>query len=230
MKHSYLQRHDMRIPHLFSLAVGALWAAAAWSQPAGCCELAAFQAAANATPGVRQSPAHATPNPENEVSLQTQAMIGAPDPPHFNADPKNAAEWKDLVNRCAALLCAKGKDLKAPQLSPIYGDFAHLPPTILTSDTRELFLFITVRSHLILRRAGVRADLPVYEGQSHAQYGFHAEAPETKEVLHRDRALFRPTPQKVIWNLCFTAHQRGHERMSAPEGGCCGWFVVPEQV
>ncbi len=351
----------MRIPHLLSLAVGALWAASTWAQPAGYADLAASQGAANATPGMRKSPAHATPNPTNEVSPQMQAMIGAPYPPHFNADPKSAAEWKELINRRAAvviqgipalkeklgvsvkatqmggvnvfevtpnkpnphnkhrmlmhihgggyvfgpgesalpeamlmasfggykvvsvdyrmppdhpypaamddsmavwkallkkhpaknmavfgtstggamtlalvlrakaekvalpaaiapgtpwsdiakigdtyetnewvdnvlvtwdgwlgraaLLYAAGRDLKDPQLSPIYGDFANFPPTILTSGTRDLFLSNTVRTHRKLRRAGVRADLHVYEGQSHAQYGFNADAPETKEAF-----------------------------------------------
>ena len=90
--------------------------------------------------------------------------------------------WDGWLGR-AALLYAAGKDLKDPQLSPIYGDFSNFPPTILTSGTRDLFLSNTVRTHRKLRRAGVRADLHVYEGQSHAQYGFNADAPETKEAF-----------------------------------------------
>jgi acetyl esterase/lipase len=90
--------------------------------------------------------------------------------------------WDGWLGR-AALLYAAGRDLKDPQLSPIYGDFANFPPTILTSGTRDLFLSNTVRTHRKLRRAGVRADLHVYEGQSHAQYGFNADAPETKEAF-----------------------------------------------
>jgi epsilon-lactone hydrolase len=56
------------------------------------------------------------------------------------------------------------------------------PPTILTTGTRDLFLSNTVRTHRELRRAGVEADLNVYEGQSHAQFDDDPEAPETKEV------------------------------------------------
>jgi monoterpene epsilon-lactone hydrolase len=67
---------------------------------------------------------------------------------------------------------AHGHDLKDPQLSPIYGDFRGLPPAILTTGTRDLFLSNTVRAHRKLRRAGVEADLQVYEGLSHAQYLF----------------------------------------------------------
>jgi hypothetical protein len=90
--------------------------------------------------------------------------------------------WKGWLGR-AAYLYANGRDLKDPQLSPIYGDFHGFPPTILTSGTRDLFLSNTVRTHRKLRRAGVVADLNVYEGQSHAQYGADPDAPETKEAF-----------------------------------------------
>ena len=82
----------------------------------------------------------------------------------------------------AAQLYANGRDLKDPQLSPIYGDFHGFPPTILTSGTRDLFLSNTVRTHRKLRQAGVEAVLEVFEGISHGQYLVH-DAPETKEAL-----------------------------------------------
>jgi len=90
--------------------------------------------------------------------------------------------WDGWLGR-AALLYAAGNDLKDPQLSPIYGDFSNFPPAILTSGTRDLFLSNTVRTHRKLRRAGIVADLNIYEGQSHAQYGFNPDAPETKEAF-----------------------------------------------
>jgi acetyl esterase/lipase len=83
----------------------------------------------------------------------------------------------------AAKLYSNGHDLKDPQLSPIYGDFGGFPPAILTSGTRDLFLSLTVLTHRKLRRAGVEAELQVYEGMSHAQYIFDPYAPETKEVF-----------------------------------------------
>lgn len=85
--------------------------------------------------------------------------------------------------RSGGYLYANGHDLKDPQLSPIYGDFHGFPPTILTSGTRDLFLSNTVRTHRALRRAGAIAELNVYEGQSHAQYGADMNAPETKEAF-----------------------------------------------
>jgi monoterpene epsilon-lactone hydrolase len=90
--------------------------------------------------------------------------------------------WDGWLGR-AAKLYANGRDLKDPMLSPIYGDFHGFPPTILTSGTRDLFLSNTVRTHRKLRRAGVEAELNVYEGQSHAQYMGNVDAPETKEAF-----------------------------------------------
>jgi epsilon-lactone hydrolase len=99
-------------------------------------------------------------------------------------------EWLDnvLVSyngylRRAAALYANGHDLKDPQLSPIYGDFSGFPPAILTSGTRDLFLSLTVLTHRKLRRAGVEAELQVFEGMSHAQYNFDPFAPESKEAF-----------------------------------------------
>jgi len=83
----------------------------------------------------------------------------------------------------AAELYANGHDLKDPQLSPIYGDFSGFPPAILTSGTRDLFLSLTVLTHRKLRRAGVEADLQVFEGASHAQYYINPTTPESKEAF-----------------------------------------------
>jgi acetyl esterase/lipase len=83
----------------------------------------------------------------------------------------------------AAALYANGHDLHDPQLSPIYGDFHGLPPAILTTGTRDLFLSNTVRTHRKLREAGVDAELQVFEGYSHAQYLFDINAPETREMF-----------------------------------------------
>jgi len=90
----------------------------------------------------------------------------------------------------AARLYAGATDLKDPQLSPVYGDYAGFPPTILTSGTRDLFLSNTVRVHRKLRQAGVVADLHVFEGQSHAQYAGDPYAPETREHFGELAAFF----------------------------------------
>ncbi|ACA15557.1 Alpha/beta hydrolase fold-3 domain protein [Methylobacterium sp. 4-46] len=115
-------------------------------------------------------------------------------------DSYKANEWLDnvLVSYEGTLthvarLYAAGHDLKDPLLSPIYGDFRGLPPAILTTGTRDLFLSNTVRTHRKLRQAGVEASLQVFEGMSHAQYLFNPDAPETREVFGEIAAFFDRT-------------------------------------
>ncbi len=74
--------------------------------------------------------------------------------------------------RCQAMaeVYADGHDLADPMLSPVYGDMNGFPPAVLTTGTRDLLLSDTVRVHRNLRRAGVDAELHVYEAQAHANY------------------------------------------------------------
>jgi epsilon-lactone hydrolase len=69
-----------------------------------------------------------------------------------------------------------GHDLADPHLSPVFGDLAGLPPTILLTGTRDLLLSDNVRMHRALRRAGVEAELHVWEAAGHG--GFLGLAPE----------------------------------------------------
>jgi acetyl esterase/lipase len=71
--------------------------------------------------------------------------------------------------------------LNHPYVSPIFGDFAGLPPTYLITGTRDLLLSDTVRAHRALRRAGIEAQLHVYEGQGHADYIVAMKTPESVE-------------------------------------------------
>ncbi len=75
-------------------------------------------------------------------------------------------------------------DFTDPLVSPVYGDVDGFPPTILISGTRDLLLSDTVRMHRVLRAAGVRADLHVYDGQSHGDYlqGLLASVPESADA------------------------------------------------
>ncbi|MBV9654580.1 MAG: alpha/beta hydrolase fold domain-containing protein [Acetobacteraceae bacterium] len=97
--------------------------------------------------------------------------------------------WNGYISHAAALY-ANGHDWKDPQLSPIYGDFHGLPPAILTSGTRDLFLSNTVRTHRKFRQAGVEAQLQVFEGMSHAQYYLDPYAPESKEAAEEIARFF----------------------------------------
>ena len=95
----------------------------------------------------------------------------------------NVLVSRDGFCDAATAVYAHGHDLKDPLISPVYGDMHGFPPAILTTGTRDLLLSNTVRAHRKLRRAGVEAELEVYEGQSHAQYLFDDRLPETEDAF-----------------------------------------------
>lgn len=81
----------------------------------------------------------------------------------------------------ANLLYANGADLTHPYLSPLFGEFFDgFPPTLIQSGTRDLFLSNSVRLHRSLRRAGIAAELHVFEAMPHGGFG---GAPEDAELL-----------------------------------------------
>jgi epsilon-lactone hydrolase len=98
-----------------------------------------------------------------------------------------------LVNRLteSILLYADGHDLRDPYLSPVFGDFSRgFPPTLLISGTRDLFLSNTVIFHRALRKAGIRADLHVFEAMPHG--GFFG-APEDADSAEEQRRFIDDT-------------------------------------
>ena len=106
-----------------------------------------------------------------------------------NAMVDNAlVSWVGWVG-AAATLYAGANDIRDPLISPIYGDFAGLPPAIVTSGTRDLFLSDAVRTHRKLRKAGIEAALQVFEAQSHAQF-LTPFAPETEDAFGEIAAFF----------------------------------------
>jgi acetyl esterase/lipase len=102
----------------------------------------------------------------------------------------NVLVSRDGFCDAATKVYAHGHDLRDPLLSPVYGDMTGFPPTILTTGTRDLLLSNTVRVHRKLRAAGVEAQLEVYEGQSHAQFGRDDQLPEAKEAYGEIAAFF----------------------------------------
>lgn len=79
------------------------------------------------------------------------------------------------------LLYAGGTDLADPYVSPVFGDFTKgFPPTILVSGTRDMLLSPTVMMHRALRRAGIDAELHVFEAMPHG--GLGGMSPEDREL------------------------------------------------
>ena len=86
-------------------------------------------------------------------------------------------------------LYADGHDLRDPYLSPLFGDFTKgYPPTLLNCGTRDVFLSNTVRMHRALLKAGIEAELHVWEAMPHG--GFFG-APEDQEVLAQQASFIR---------------------------------------
>jgi acetyl esterase/lipase len=102
----------------------------------------------------------------------------------------NVLGSNDGLLEAAAKLYAGEHDLKEPLLSPVYGDLKGFPPAILLSGTRDLFLSNTVRVHQKLLQAGGVAELLVLEGQSHGQYIFALNAPETAAAWNEVSKFF----------------------------------------
>jgi len=72
-------------------------------------------------------------------------------------------------------------DATDPVLSPVYGDLAGFPPTLFMTSGRDLLLSGTTILHRAYLRAGVDAQLVVFEALPHAFWN-NPELPESKEA------------------------------------------------
>jgi epsilon-lactone hydrolase len=78
-------------------------------------------------------------------------------------------------------LYAAGRPLTDPYLSPIFAEYsADFPPVFIQSGTRDLFLSNCALLHRKMLKAGVRAELHVWEAMPHG--GFGGASPEDAEV------------------------------------------------
>jgi epsilon-lactone hydrolase len=84
---------------------------------------------------------------------------------------------------------AASTDRKDPVLSPIFADLKGWPPSLLVTSTRDLLLSDTTMFHLALTKAGVDAQLLVYEALPHA-FWYHYDLPETMDTLNRMAKFF----------------------------------------
>ncbi len=68
-----------------------------------------------------------------------------------------------------------------PVRSPIFADLKGFPPTLFITSERDMLLSGTINLHRAFRRAGVDAQLVVFDGLPHAFWN-HPGMPETKEA------------------------------------------------
>ncbi len=96
-------------------------------------------------------------------------------------------------------------DPRDPVLSPVFADLHGLPSTLFISSTRDLLLSGTTILHRALRRAGVDAQLVVFEALPHTFWN-DPDLPESTEA-HHAMADF------------FSAHLYGTQVQSTPNAG-----------
>jgi acetyl esterase/lipase len=80
-------------------------------------------------------------------------------------------------------------DPRDPVLSPLYADLHGFPPSLLVTGTRDALLSNTSIFHRALLRAGVDAQLLVFEAMPHA-FWYHFQFPETREALEMMAKFF----------------------------------------
>ena len=81
-------------------------------------------------------------------------------------------------------------DPRDPGLSPLFGDLSGLPPTLLMASTRDQLLSQTAILHLALLKAGVAAELQIFEGMPHAFWAY-LDAPEVDDALAAQAAFLK---------------------------------------
>jgi monoterpene epsilon-lactone hydrolase len=72
-------------------------------------------------------------------------------------------------------------DPKDPIVSPIFSDLHGMPPTLFVTSTRDMLLSATTIMHRAYLRAGVDAQLVVFEGMTHAFWN-NPKFPESAEA------------------------------------------------
>ncbi len=71
---------------------------------------------------------------------------------------------------------------KDPVLSPVYADLKGFPPALFVASTRDILLSGTTTLHRAFLRAGVEAELVIFDALPHA-FWYDYRLPETKEAL-----------------------------------------------
>lgn len=82
-------------------------------------------------------------------------------------------------------LYANGADLRQPRLSPLYGDYAGLPPMLIHVGDAEVLLDDAVRVADRAKAAGVDVTLEVWDEMPHVWHSFTGLLPEADQAIER---------------------------------------------
>lgn len=80
-------------------------------------------------------------------------------------------------------------DPKNPVLSPIFADLRGMPPTLFVTSTRDMLLSDTTILHRAFLKAGVNAQLVVFEGLNHC-FWYNPVLPESREAVQMMAGFF----------------------------------------
>ena len=103
------------------------------------------------------------------------------------ADPmQNAADVTNLASRYLA-----GADPRHPYASPLYGDPAGLPPSLIQVGSDEILRDDSVRMAARMRAAGCDVALEIWPRMPHVWHAFAAVMPEARRAITRLGAFVR---------------------------------------
>lgn len=101
------------------------------------------------------------------------------------------AMFKKLYIVEGAKMYLNGADPKNPLASPLYGDFAGLPPVLIYASDSEVLLDDAVRVHEKLVGAGVDARLTIEKGLAHIWPLFVGAMPEAMRTVRQSAEFIR---------------------------------------
>src|SRR5207249_4933493 len=105
--------------------------------------------------------------PSLRLNAVSDPLLNAEDPPHFVAD------------------YLAGADPRSPYASPLYGEHAGLPPTIIQVGSDEVLRDDSVRMAERMRAAGCRVELEIWPRMPHVWHAFAPVLPEARRAIAR---------------------------------------------
>jgi len=100
--------------------------------------------------------------------------------------------FQALPPRAVGLSYFDGADMSSPLVSPALSPetLTHFPPTLLITGTRSFDMSAAVNTHRELVKAGVDAELHLWDGHGHAFF-FNSDLPEAREAFDVMANFFR---------------------------------------
>ena len=111
--------------------------------------------------------------PSLRLNAAADPMLSADDPPQFVED------------------YLAGADPRTPYVSPLYGDPAGLPPTIIQVGSDEVLLDDAVRMAVRMRAAGCQVELEIWPRMPHVWHVFVPLIPEARRAIERIGSFVR---------------------------------------